>query len=178
MPVLLRVSLLLAASWASACPSWCASWRCDGSSWCLDGSTPQPCAHCGKVRGKNAGDAASSHGGSAAASQYAASADETAQVPEAAKNATGKQRVASFFAIGDWGYFDEWRPSHYRTGSDLGWYTDWRIEWRLANGQCQGLLADRMRAVAAERQNTDHPFRFVVNGMRLQHCLALAEVLS
>ena len=71
--------------------------------------------------------------------------------------------IASFFAIGDWGYLDEWRKGHVHTAADHGWYTDWRLEYRLANGDCQGKLADRMREVAAERAQTELPFKFVVN---------------
>ena len=31
--------------------------------------------------------------------------------------------IASFFAIGDWGYLDEWRPNHQRNSDDHNWYT-------------------------------------------------------
>ena len=42
-------------------------------------------------------------------------------------------------------------------------WNDWRTEWRLVNGDCQVLLADRMRQLVEERASTDAPFRFVVN---------------
>ena len=71
--------------------------------------------------------------------------------------------IASFIAIGDWGYLDEWRPGRKHQSDDHGWARDWRIEWRLANGVCQGKLAERMRAVAAQLKNTEKPLKFVVN---------------
>ena len=72
--------------------------------------------------------------------------------------------MSSFFAIGDWGYYDNWRVKiNTLTGERSTPEHDWRVEWRLTNGACQGLLADRMRAVAEARQYTDAPFKFVVN---------------
>ncbi len=32
---------------ALACESWCASWACDGSAWCLQGAVPELCLGCG-----------------------------------------------------------------------------------------------------------------------------------
>ena len=46
---------------------------------------------------------------------------------------------------------------------DHGWAHDWRVEWRLTNGECQGKLASRMREVVAARKDTEKPFKFVVN---------------
>lgn len=44
-------SLFLLWSWAAvgrapSCPSWCASFECDGSAWCQHGETPFPCRSC------------------------------------------------------------------------------------------------------------------------------------
>mmetsp|Transcript_29645 Transcript_29645/g.74129 ORF Transcript_29645/g.74129 Transcript_29645/m.74129 type:complete len:86 (-) Transcript_29645:3-260(-) len=32
------------------CPSWCAEYKCDGSTWCQDGEKPEPCVGCPKER--------------------------------------------------------------------------------------------------------------------------------
>ena len=69
--------------------------------------------------------------------------------------------VASFFAIGDWGYFDKWRPKW--DGKREGWEADWRTEGRLVTPQCQGAIADRMREIAKAREGTEAPFKFVIN---------------
>ena len=71
--------------------------------------------------------------------------------------------VASFLAVGDWGYFDEWRPTHKRSHGDHGWYTDWRVEGTIVTPRCQFLLADEMARVARELAGTEKPVKFVVN---------------
>ena len=73
------------------------------------------------------------------------------------------QPVASFLAIGDWGYLDEWRPLHQRTSSDHGWYHNWQRERVICTAECQGKLATRMAYVAAELAGTTKPVKFVVN---------------
>jgi hypothetical protein len=83
--------------------------------------------------------------------------------PPAPPPPTTPYPIASFFAIGDWGYFDEWRPTHHRSKADLQWYEDWRFEYRVVTPACQPRMADRMRALAEERANTERPFKFVVN---------------
>ena len=37
------------SSTASSCPSWCATWRCDGSSWCAAGALPDVCGGCART---------------------------------------------------------------------------------------------------------------------------------
>lgn len=71
--------------------------------------------------------------------------------------------VASFFAIGDWGYLDEWRPEHIRATTDHKFYKDWREEGQICTPQCQYILADAMAAEARRLTQTEMPVKFVVN---------------
>jgi hypothetical protein len=70
--------------------------------------------------------------------------------------------VASFFAIGDWGYYDKWRPDWDVWRERRPWAVDWRDEARVVTPDCQFLLAGEMRRLVVERAATE-PFRFVVN---------------
>ena len=45
--LLLQLALLAPAT--SACPSWCESWSCDGSSWCRYGAVPRDCESCART---------------------------------------------------------------------------------------------------------------------------------
>jgi len=60
--------------------------------------------------------------------------------------------IASFIAIGDWGY--------YRGFSRNG---DFRVEWSLANDQCQKKIADKMHEEVRRLKETNAPVKFVLN---------------
>lgn len=47
--LLLAAPCARALSSEEACPSWCASFECDGSSWCAEGQRPTPCHPCPRV---------------------------------------------------------------------------------------------------------------------------------
>mgnify|MGYP006142918743 CR=1 FL=1 len=70
--------------------------------------------------------------------------------------------VASFLALGDWGYVDEWRPRHIHTRGDHGFHDDFRVEPNVCTPVCQGLLADAMAQEAAVLAQTAAPVKFVL----------------
>ena len=67
----------------------------------------------------------------------------------------GGYPVASFFAIGDFGYHSMMK------GPGAG--TDFRVEWSLARPECQQWIADAMADEAKRLAKTDKPLRFVLN---------------
>jgi len=55
--------LVLLASTVLACPEWCQTWMCDGSSWCADGSKPAPCSACSGLTAPRKSGTAGMHAG-------------------------------------------------------------------------------------------------------------------
>ena len=67
----------------------------------------------------------------------------------------GGYPVASFFAIGDFGYHSMMKGP--------GFGPDFRVEWSLAKPECQQWIADAMAEEAQRLARTDKPVRFVLN---------------